>query len=193
LQLDLLHEISGFRVLHHYELWALCLMDRIMEISQGAGDCLASEQSPEISAVQSVGTCIDLFAGAGGFSLSALNAGLDVRLAIEWDGHACTTYENNIIKRHAHKLIQGDINEVDPEDLFKEVFPKKGKCDVVLGGPPCQGFSRHRLKNTGVNDPRNKLIYRYFEFVRAFKPKFFLLENMTGMFWPSHTESMDNF
>ncbi len=138
-------------------------------------------------------TCIDLFAGAGGFSLAALNSKIDIRLAIEWDNHACTTYKENILKRHPHKLIKGDINDVDPNAEFKLAFPKNAKCDIVLGGPPCQGFSRHRLNDTGVDDPRNKLIYRYFEFVRAFKPKFFLMENVPGMLWPKHKEYLDNF
>jgi len=167
-------------------------MDRDIDIiSDSVTDSLIEEST--FIANNETFTCIDLFAGAGGFSLAALNSGLDVKLAIELDNHACTTYSKNILKKHPHKLIHGDINEVDPKQLYDELFPKKAVCDIVLGGPPCQGFSRHRLKNTGVNDPRNKLIYRYFEFVRAFRPKFFLMENVPGMLWPKHKEYLDNF
>ena len=138
-------------------------------------------------------TCIDLFAGAGGFSLSALNANVDVRLAIELDRHACTTYEKNILSRHAYELIRGDMNQIEPQELYERLFDKESGCDIVLGGPPCQGFSRHRLKNSGVHDPRNQLILRYFKFVEVFQPKFFLMENVPGMLWPKHKTYLDKF
>lgn len=44
---------------------------------------------------------------------------------------------------------------------------------MILGGPPCQGFSSHRINDAGVDDPRNKLLLRYFDFVCEFKPKAF--------------------
>lgn len=50
--------------------------------------------------------------------------------------------------------------------------------DLILGGPPCQGFSTHRINDAGVNDPRNTLLLRYFEFVNEFSPKAFLVENV---------------
>jgi DNA (cytosine-5)-methyltransferase 1 len=67
------------------------------------------------------------------------------------------------------------------------------KCDILLGGPPCQGFSAHRLNDSGVNDPRNALLLRYFEYVRVLRPMFFLVENVPGMLWPRHMEYVDGF
>ncbi|MCF5167035.1 DNA (cytosine-5-)-methyltransferase, partial [Pseudomonas congelans] len=65
-------------------------------------------------------------------------------------------------------------------------FNKKNECDIILGGPPCQGFSVHRIKNSGVDDPRNELVLRYFEYVKYLKPKVFLMENVPGILWPRH-------
>ncbi|MBF4390173.1 DNA cytosine methyltransferase, partial [Vibrio anguillarum] len=67
------------------------------------------------------------------------------------------------------------------------------ELDLILGGPPCQGFSTHRIKNAGVNDPRNQLLLRYFEFVNEFKPKAFLVENVAGLLWKRHKDFLDKF
>lgn len=138
-------------------------------------------------------TCVDLFAGAGGFSLAALNAGISVVAAIEKDQSACSTYRHNIIKNGTTKLYEGDILEMSPEHLVKTHFAEKGVCDIVLGGPPCQGFSVHRIKSAGVGDPRNALILRYFKYVEALRPKVFLMENVPGILWPRHKDYLEEF
>ena len=66
-------------------------------------------------------------------------------------------------------------------------------CSVLLGGPPCQGFSAHRLNGAGIDDPRNRLILRYFEYVRALRPLFFLVENVPGLLWPRHAAFLTAF
>jgi DNA (cytosine-5)-methyltransferase 1 len=138
--------------------------------------------------------CIDLFAGAGGLSLAAENVGLKVRVAVEINKHACTTYKNNLIRNRKDLcLYQKDILEVSPDDIFKNYFKNFGGCDFVLGGPPCQGFSVHRIKNSGVGDPRNQLILRYFEFVSVLKPKVFLMENVPGILWARHEDYLKAF
>ncbi|WP_314947866.1 DNA cytosine methyltransferase [Bradyrhizobium cosmicum] len=121
------------------------------------------------SSGQSPLACIDLFAGAGGFSLAAHRAGLTVKLAIERDKHACTTYRYNF-RRRKTVLEEGDITEMSPRALARRHFDQDNICDLLLGGPPCQGFSIHRINDAGVEDPRNHLIHTYFDFVRAFRP-----------------------
>lgn len=140
-------------------------------------------------------SAIDLFAGAGGFSLAAHQAGLDVLAAIELDASAAQTYQKNIIERleQKTKLLNGDILKIDPSELRKELGLKKGELQLILGGPPCQGFSSHRIKDAGVDDPRNKLLLRYYDFVEEFQPKAFLVENVAGLFWKKHASYLEKF
>jgi len=133
--------------------------------------------------------CIDLFAGAGGFSLAARRAGLRVRLAIERDRHAAATYRMNICSPGEKTiLLEVDITKVQPVDIAALALQAGERCDLLLGGPPCQGFSTHRLKNSGVGDERNKLVNVYFSFVRHLRPRAFLMENVPGMLWPRHAD-----
>ncbi|MBR0786333.1 DNA cytosine methyltransferase [Bradyrhizobium iriomotense] len=136
--------------------------------------------------------CVDLFAGAGGFSLAAHRAGFSVKLAVERDKHACATYKHNFRRRRTI-LEEGDITEMSPRELARRHFDRGSICDLLLGGPPCQGFSIHRINDAGVEDPRNNLIHTYFDFVRAFEPSIFLMENVPGMLWSRHSEFLADF
>jgi DNA (cytosine-5)-methyltransferase 1 len=62
-----------------------------------------------------------------------------------------------------------------------------------MGGPPCQGFSAHRINDAGVGDPRNGLLLRYFDFVRVLRPLFFIVENVPGLLWPRHKRFLEAF
>ncbi|OKQ14283.1 DNA cytosine methyltransferase [Vibrio antiquarius] len=142
---------------------------------------------------------IDLFAGAGGFTLAALDAGVGVLAAIEFDKAASHTYKENFINTRKLDIDlragpeEGDINNVEPLELRNSLGLEQGQLDIILGGPPCQGFSTHRIKNAGVNDPRNALLLRYFEFVNEFKPKTFLVENVAGLLWKRHEDFLNKF
>ncbi|WP_258086899.1 DNA cytosine methyltransferase [Xenorhabdus bovienii] len=138
---------------------------------------------------------IDLFAGAGGLSLAAHQLGIDVLAAIEFDQAAAKTYQLNLIERLGHKtkFFQQDILTISPKALRLELGVKKKELSLLLGGPPCQGFSSHRIKNAGVDDPRNKLLLRYFDFVKEFKPQLFLVENVAGLLWERHAKYLDDF
>ncbi len=140
-------------------------------------------------------TGIDLFAGAGGFTLAAKEVGIHVKAAIEFDRHACETYRRNFIygQENPPELIEDDINEVDPYKLLKLADMLPGECDVLMGGPPCQGFSTHRIKGAGVDDPRNTLIIKYFDFVKIIEPKVFVIENVSGLLWPRHADYLNKF
>lgn len=139
-------------------------------------------------------SCADLFAGAGGFSLAARQAGLSVRLAIENNKHAADTYRARFCGGNEPAvLLDGDITNLTPSKVFEETFGSDGRCDLILGGPPCQGFSTHRINGAGIEDKRNELIHTYFEFVEAFSPTAFLMENVPGMLWPRHARYMEEF
>lgn len=142
---------------------------------------------------------IDLFAGAGGFTLSAIEAGVEVIAAVEFDKSAAETYRKNFTDGKKRKIElrsgpeAGDINNISPRELRQTLGLERGELDIILGGPPCQGFSSHRIKNAGVDDPRNDLLLKYFEFVNEFQPKFFLVENVTGLLWKRHEKHLKQF
>jgi len=140
-------------------------------------------------------TGIDLFSGAGGFSLAAMNAGVQIIAAVESNRHASSTYRLNFIKDKigAPVLYEKDILELDPLSVIKNAGICPESCDIIMGGPPCQGFSSHRIKNQGVDDPRNSLLLRYFHFVGEIRPKVFIVENVPGLLWPRHKKYVDQF
>ncbi|CAI0953241.1 DNA cytosine methyltransferase [Serratia liquefaciens] len=138
---------------------------------------------------------IDLFSGAGGFSLAALDLGIEILAAIELDKDACDTYRKNLIQKRENsiKLLNKDIMTISPDELMDSLQLKEKELDLIIGGPPCQGFSSHRIKNAGVNDPRNELLIRYYDFVKIFQPKMFLVENVPGLLWEKHKDYLNNF
>lgn len=138
---------------------------------------------------------VDLFAGAGGLSLGAVQAGFDVIGAVEKSKHAARTYRRNVKRPNGAKveLVESDILDLPPQTAMKKWGVAVGECDLIMGGPPCQGFSTHRLNGTGVDDPRNALLSTYFEFVSEVKPKMFLVENVPGLLWERHESYLNSF
>lgn len=119
----------------------------------------------------------DLFCGPGGLSHSFYNKGHQIAFAIDSDPFSIETFQRNHPDSKS-EIICGNI-----EKIFRDKKSKilsKNKYDLVMGGPPCQGFSTANRQNI-KNDPRNKL-YKYFlKFVEATKPKFVLIENVVGI------------
>ena len=137
---------------------------------------------------------VDLFSGAGGFSLAASNLGINVAAAVESNSHAASTYKKNFIDKFGMKTqLFGDIMSLSPEKLMTDSDINRGDCDLLLGGPPCQGFSAHRIKDAGVDDDRNQLLLRYFEFMAVLRPKIFLVENVPGLLWKRHEKYLKEF
>lgn len=134
---------------------------------------------------------VDLFAGAGGFTLAAKNVGIDIVAAVELNSKACETYAHNLVEFDVPKLYEDNLLTLDPDVLKKNHFDEGRECDILLGGPPCQGFSVHRIKGAGVDDPRNQLLLRYFEYVKHLRAKVFLIENVPGLLWPRHKHFLD--
>jgi DNA (cytosine-5)-methyltransferase 1 len=132
-------------------------------------------------------TFVDVFAGCGGLSLGLMQAGWEGIFAIEHDQHAFKTLHNNLIAeektrkfswpsslpKSAHSVYSILENNLD---LLAEYA---GKVDMLVGGPPCQGFSSAGKRN--IHDPRNKLVEAYLEFVKILKPKVVLIENVRGI------------
>ena len=118
---------------------------------------------------------IDLFAGCGGFSTGFIQAGYDIVKAVEFDPSIAYTYVQN---HPETKMLVEDIGKIDNIDNFLE-----NECDVIIGGPPCQGFSMAgaRIRNGFIDDPRNYLFKHYFNIVKIVKPKVFIIENVKGI------------
>lgn len=119
-------------------------------------------------------TVIDLFAGVGGLSLGFEHEGFDVVLANEYDKSIANAYRINHPKTN---MIVGDITSLDLNEVFKSY---KGKIDVVIGGPPCQGFSQKGQRKT-IHDKRNFLFKYYVEVVKLVEPKYFVMENVPNL------------
>ncbi len=131
------------------------------------------------SALPFVGQYVDLFSGAGGLSLGFRWAGWEPLVANDIEESFLTTYRRNI---HPNAVC-GDIRQAS---VFKEILHKarKGHCErmplLVLGGPPCQGFSTAGKRRT-LDDDRNHLVNEFKRLVRELKPEGFVFENVTGL------------
>ena len=120
---------------------------------------------------------VDLFCGAGGLSLGFTQEGFVTCLANDIQDVCVDTYAHNHPETPRNRIILGDIKQV-VDDI--DILLKGKKVDVIVGGPPCQGFSmanRQRL----IDDPRNKLYKNFVEIVRKVNPTFFVMENVKGM------------
>lgn len=133
---------------------------------------------------------IDIFSGAGGMAEGFKKAGFSFQIANEIDSEISNTYEKNhcntIMINKDIKYICEDIEQCVAEKLCidkKKVHIKN--VDIVIGGPPCQGFSmagaRIRSKNSTLDDERNYLFRYYFQILQKFEPSFFVFENVKGL------------
>jgi len=119
---------------------------------------------------------IDLFAGAGGLSFGFGQVGFHTIYATDIDKDSCKSFQLN----HPDALVEcADILEVDPVLLRNKLNIEIGQLDVLVGGPPCQGFSTYGKRDP--NDARNQLYKNYLSFLKAFYPKTFIIENVVGI------------
>ena len=117
---------------------------------------------------------IDLFAGVGGLSLGFENCGFDIVLANEYDSSIASAYTKN---RPNTTMIVDDITKLPINETFSQY---QEKVDLIVGGPPCQGFSQKGKRKT-INDPRNFLFKYYVDVVSTVKPKYFVMENVPNL------------
>ena len=120
-------------------------------------------------------TVVDLFSGCGGLSKGFFDAGCKILLGVDVDHAALQTFEKN------HPLAVGLEGSLAENATFERMRAIIGKndVDIIVGGPPCQGFSLTGPRN--FDDDRNKLYLAYIKAVRIFKPKGFIIENVPGM------------
>ena len=119
---------------------------------------------------------IDLFCGCGGFSKGFEEAGFNVRFGVDVWNDATTTYKHNFPDAI---VINEDITKISGDDILKIAKIKKQEVDVIIGGPPCQGFSVSGKRL--IDDDRNKLYKSYVQIVEALTPKVFVMENVPGL------------
>jgi DNA (cytosine-5)-methyltransferase 1 len=117
---------------------------------------------------------VDLFAGAGGLSLGATMAGVDVRLAIEKDKYAAETY---IYNHPQTVMINADIKNIKKIDV--EV--KKGAVKLLFGGPPCQGFSTSNQRTRNKKNEANWLFKDFIRLAKTWEPDWIIFENVRGI------------
>jgi len=132
------------------------------------GPCLAS--------VRNAPTAIDLFAGAGGITLGLLNAGFSVLASSDISAACARTHQRNL--PHVPFVIE-DIGRLTGPALLDGAGIARGQLDLLVGGPPCQGFSiiGQRL----LDDPRNKLVKEFIRIVGEVRPRVAVIENVPGL------------
>lgn len=123
-------------------------------------------------------TVLSLFTGTGGLDLGLEMAGLETLVCVDNDPESCKTLRHN---RPNWSVFEGDIRKFEPVGTF----------DLVVGGPPCQGFST--AGKGDPNDPRNFLWKEYFRVVERVRPKAILLENVAGMMNKKNSHHIEEF
>ena len=119
-------------------------------------------------------TVLDLFCGCGGISEGYSLSGFEIIGGIDFNKDATLTFQHNFKKA---KVFCDDISLIDDETIKKYY----SGVDVIVGGPPCQGFSSANRHQKEMDDPRNKLFFQYIRFVEILQPKFFMIENVRGL------------
>jgi len=134
-------------------------------------------------------TFIDLFAGAGGMSEGFLSEGFKLIAANEIEPNFFETYKKNHLEfDNGDNLILGDITSQEIKEQIISVAAKQKKIGVVIGGPPCQGFSHAGWRNP--DDMRNQLFKEFVHVVSEIRPEIFVMENVPGILTMRKGEAM---
>ena len=134
---------------------------------------------------------ISLYTGAGGLDHGLEAAGFRMSVAVEMDRWSCETLRLN---RPTWKIIEADIHDVSSQEILDVAQVKAGDVDLLIGGPPCQPFSKAAYWARGdtrrLDDPRADTLSGYLRVLRDTKPKVFLLENVFGLAYKSKDEGL---
>lgn len=120
---------------------------------------------------------IDLFCGCGGLSEGFKLAGYKIVGGVDFNQSAIDTYNLNF---NEAKGYCGDLAQMDQEKI-RDIFGDIKDIDIIIGGPPCQGFSSANRWQKEIDDPRNKLFFEFVKFVDMSKPKAIVIENVQGI------------
>lgn len=118
---------------------------------------------------------ISLFSGAMGLDIGLGQAGLNVKIGQDFDKSCVATMRNN-----HHNAIEGDIRNINPQELLDAAGLVQGEPFLLCGGPPCQPFSTAG-KRLGINDPRGSLFMDFIRMIDYIRPRFFIMENVKGI------------
>jgi len=137
---------------------------------------------------------VALFSGAGGLDIGAKMAGIDVISCIDFEHDAVETLKQNDLFNEAD-LHEASIIGFDTKKLLNRFDKRKHSGLIVIGGPPCQPFSKNGywIKNDNrliMDDPRN-MFHEYFRVIKELKPDGFVLENVESLLHPSNKEAVD--
>lgn len=150
--------------------WGSLFTERIDALSDDRMDSKMQNHRPF--------TVLSLFSGTGGLDLGLEMAGFQTVMCVDNDPESCKTLRHN---RPDWEVFEGDIRQFEPVGSF----------DLVVGGPPCQGFST--AGKGDPNDPRNFLWKEYFRVVERVRPKVILLENVAGMMHKKNAHHVNDF
>lgn len=141
---------------------------------------------------------ISLFTGAGGLDLGFHAAGLKTAVAVEMDDDACNTLRTNAKRapsEYPWEVIQGRIEDISSQEILDAARLEPGEADVLVGGPPCQPFSKSGYWSSGdsarLEDPRAATLWHYLRVLRETLPKTFLLENVAGLAYTGKEEGLE--
>src|SRR5262249_30816500 len=133
---------------------------------------------------------ISLYTGAGGLDLGLEAAGFDLAVGVEFDAEAVATIRAN----RDWLILDRSIHEITTKELLREGRLREGEADLLVGGPPCQPFSKsgywHRGDARRLNDPRASTLDAYLRVLREAKPRVFLLENVPGLAFSEKDEGL---
>ena len=134
---------------------------------------------------------ISLFTGAGGLDIGLEASGFSTTVAIEFDRRACQTLHHN---RPKWNVIDKNIHNVSSEDISKAGNLGIGEASLLVGGPPCQPFSKAAYWSKGdtkrLDDPRADTLTAYLRVLKDLKPKVFLMENVFGITYKGKDEAI---
>lgn len=125
-------------------------------------------------------TVVDLFSGPGGLSTGFCNAGFRIVGAVDKSEPAVETYSYN----HDHEPLSRDVREMDVDELTEQVTKQGANpdgVDVVIGGPPCKGFSTANMQTRSPDNPKNDLFMHFLRLVRGLDPRVAVMENVPGL------------
>lgn len=133
---------------------------------------------------------ISLFTGIGGLDFGFEEAGFETRVAVELDRYCCRTLRLN----RNWPVLEGDINAISSAAIMEAAGVQPGEADVLIGGPPCQPFSKSGYWARGdalrLDDPRADTLTGYLRILRDTRPRAFLLENVYGLAYQGKDEGL---
>jgi DNA (cytosine-5)-methyltransferase 1 len=136
---------------------------------------------------QKPNSVIDLFCGTGGLTLGALRAGFEVATAIDIDSRTAITFAKNF---PSISYLKSDLSKLNGLELIEQIGFSGKIIQGIIGGPPCQGFSRIGRRN--LTDVRNHLFDHFFRIVAEIQPNFYLAENVLGILDKQYNEVRQN-